>query len=144
MTSDNTTLLKTVTAVLITGILCFAGAALYDRFAGGPEARQASVQASEVLDGFAEAQQRSECVTTYAVADSTSQANLLIAFGHLIESSARDNVGITTEEIEDLHLATVQRTRYLALRTRTNEFCDPSQDGGIRPLPDEDQPEILT
>lgn len=132
---NDSELWKTIFAVVIIAVVTVLGAGIYDRYSGGPEAREASVESRRVLAGQAVQQARSECVTTYSVADSAATAGLDISIGVIVESAASDS--ITREQIQDVHDATRRRIRYLILRAQTNEKCDPDRKGGMEPLPDE-------
>lgn len=140
MSTETKVYWRTIFAVVLIGALCFAASALYDKIAGGPEARQASLDANAVLNGFDEAQARSECVTSYTVADSTASALLDIAIGNVVTDAI---VGDVSEvNLHRLEAANAQRFRYLILRTQTNQRCDPSRPGGPQPLPREDTPDV--
>ena len=131
----------TVVAVFITGVLCFAGAALWDNLNGGPDARQASIDSNTAVQAIKATQERSECVTTYTVADEASDAMLGIAFGNLTQSIQPDGT-LSQESLDEVDAAIRNRLHYLRLRLRTNEFCVPTQPGGSQPLESDDFPEI--
>jgi hypothetical protein len=126
----------------MTGVLCFGGAALWDSLNGGPDARQASINAEAVVSGLKTAQERAECVTTYAVADGASDALLSIAFGRLTQSVNPDG-SLSQEALNDVNDAINARLYYLSLRLQTNELCDPIQPGGSNPLTDADLEAIV-
>jgi hypothetical protein len=134
---------KTIFAVVAIGAMCFAAAAAYDRSSGGPEARQASIDAKAVLDGFSALQERSECVTTYTNADNIAQANLLLAFGVAIEHAALGQE-ITPEVVNTVHEVRTERRRYLILRSEVIERCDLNRPGGVDPLTADEYPRIFT
>lgn len=134
---------RTVLGVIIIAIITISGAAIYDNYAGGPEARRASINADGVLHEFSNIQARNECVVTYTNADNTAQANLLLAFGSIIETASLGG-RVTEEQIQIAHEAREERRRYVILRSEVNERCDPGKTGGPDPLVDSAQPHILS
>lgn len=133
---------RTILAVILIGCITFGGAAFYDQQSGGPEARSASVSANRILDGFEDIITRSECSNTYINADNIAQANLLLAFGAIIEGSATTGV-ITQEDVALVRQTRVARRHYLELRSRINEFCDTNNPDGVQPLRANEMPEII-
>lgn len=134
---------RTIFAVILIGCITFAGAAIYDNYSGGPEARQASIDSKAVLDGFADIIARSECATSYTNADNVAQANLLLAFGSIIESAAIGEE-ITEEQIVLVHDARIERREYLILRDEINQHCNPKRAGGPDTLREDEMPEIIS
>lgn len=134
--------LITVVGVALIVILSIGGAALYDSLSGGPEARQASVDSKAALDGFRKLIDRSECSTSYTNADNTAQANLLLAFGSIIESAGIGE-DISQHQIDTVHRARLERREFLIRRNRINELCDPNRPGGPDLLEPDEQPQPI-
>lgn len=133
MTSEKQIFWRTVLAVGVTGLLCFGVSAAYDAINGGPDARQSAINTNDFIHGLDMQQARSECATSYATADSASEALLVIAFGELAQVSPKDQKAFRNA-LDNVHDATDNRIHFLKLRYKTNEFCDPAQPGGARPL----------
>lgn len=95
-----------------------------------------------IVTGQQNAQARQECATSYAAVDSVAAAKLEIAFGQL--SSAQYGSPAYQRATRAVAVATVERSRFTALRLRTNEFCDPNRPGGPQNAPPIDPPEVTT
>lgn len=83
MTNDRSTF-TTVIAVAMIVLLTFAGAALYDRLSGGPDARAASVSAERLLAFQVANLDRTLCVSDLTRAYNRASGELQTAIGEIV------------------------------------------------------------
>lgn len=133
--------LKTLIVVVATGLLSFFGAIMYDQFAGGPDARDASVENNLIFKALQDQQEEDACVASYTLAEDVSQATLIIRISEATGNAL--STGVASQPYLDrLNDAIKENRFFLDLRRDIDVNCDPNRKDGMKLLPDELRPEL--
>lgn len=137
---STTTKSKVISIASVIGIavLCIGGSILYDNLSGGPEAREASINANKVILGQEEAQATADCRATYAVADRVSSSNLDVTKSEVISLFAKAAIIGNTEPLRDLFRqakarddrARAERIAVAGIQAASISNCKPDHPGG--------------